>query len=276
MSRTPFFIEEGDGFAPTDACSGYWQSGTISGRLVGGLMGFVLERAFGHPDFVPSRFCVDLLRPPPKAFLRPVLKLLRDGGRLKLAHVDLYAGDELVAHASCQFLRRTSNPAPATWQTPSWTAPAPDSLETDGSRRHWELRPVPAALRGASRAVPVEPTAQSANPPVLGAMAPFDARQAWARETRALIAGTEHTPFTRVALAADFASPLANSSAGSIDFVNSDFTVYLHRLPRTEWVGFDLVKHHSAAGIAIGECWIYDEDGPLGTVNVAAVAQRQR
>ena len=276
MTGTPFFIEEADGFAPTEACTGYWQEGTISGRVVGGLLGFVLERAYGGPDFVPTRFCVDLLRPPPRARLRPVLKLLRDGGRLKLGHLDLYAGETLVAHASCQFLRRTENPAAPTWQTPSWRVPAPQALSADSASGHWDLRPIPADPNRAPRPVCAPATTANSNPPVLGAMGPFEARQGGVREIRALVGGADLTPFTRIALAADFASPLANSSPASIDYVNTDFTIYLHRLPQTEWLGFDLVKHHSVDGIAIGECWIYDEAGALGTINVSAVAQRQR
>ena len=278
-TRTPFFIEDSDGFSPTEACTGYWQSGTISGRVVGGLLGFVLERAYGGDDLVPARFSLDLLRPPPRARLRPELRLLRDGGRLKLGHVDLYAGDTLVAHAACQFLRRTENPPAQTWQAPGWDAPPPEALSGDSSSGHWDLRPIPADRRTSRRpppAVLLEAPRRTANPPVLGPMGPFEARQAWVREVRGLVDDLPLTPFTRVALAADFASPLAHSSPDSIDYVNSDFTVYMHRLPRSEWLGFDLVKHHAADGIAIGECWLHDTEGPLGTVTVAAIAQRQR
>src|SRR5690606_31478972 len=142
----------------------------------------------------------------------------------------------------------------------------------------WELRPIRPEHRATLRSpgAPLPPDAASSNPPVLGVLSPFEARQAWARETRQIVDGFPHTPFTRVAAAADFASPLANSSLLSIDYVNSDFTVYLHRLPRTEWIGFDMVQHLAEDGVALGECWLYDEDGAIGTVNVAAIAQRQR
>ncbi|MBW8856352.1 MAG: thioesterase family protein, partial [Bradyrhizobium sp.] len=35
------------------------------------------------------------------------------------------------------------------------------------------------------------------------------------------------------------------------------------------------VNHHATDGIAIGECWLYDEQGPIGTSTVAALAQRK-
>ena len=43
----------------------------------------------------------------------------------------------------------------------------------------------------------------------------------------------------------------------------------------TEWVGFEVVNHHSRDGVAIGECWLYDEEGAIGTSTVAALAQRK-
>jgi hypothetical protein len=46
-------------------------------------------------------------------------------------------------------------------------------------------------------------------------------------------------------------------------------------LPVTNWIGFEVVNHHATDGIAIGECWLYDEKGPIGTSTVAALAQRK-
>ena len=36
-----------------------------------------------------------------------------------------------------------------------------------------------------------------------------------------------------------------------------------------------MVNHHATDGIAIGECWLYDEEGAIGTSTVAALAQRK-
>lgn len=281
--RTPFFQFDGERYIPTKASRGYWSADSINGRLIGGLLGFALEQAFGEPEFVPARFCVDLLRLPPQAPLRIETKLVRAGGRLKLADAELFADDVLIARANCLFLRRSANTEAPTWHTPAWDAPPPDQTVTEErSLPQWELRPIPPEARERPRppssSVPKDAESASAtvNRPVLGALTPFEARQAWIRETRELVGGHTHTPFTRVAAVADFASPLANSSESSIDFINTDITLYLHRLPEAEWLGFDLVKHHASDGIAIGECWLYDEAGAIGTATVAALAQRRR
>jgi hypothetical protein len=106
----------------------------------------------------------------------------------------------------------------------------------------------------------------------MGAVGP---RRLWMSEVRDLVEGTAPTPFVRAAVAADFASPFANAGDHGLGYINSDVTLYLHRLPVTQWIGFEVVNHHAADGIAIGECWLYDEQGPIGTSTVAALAQRK-
>lgn len=277
MSKPPpFFVREGDHYLPTAASLGYWGPGTLNGRVIGGLLGFELERVFGEDGFVPVRFTVDLFRLAPSAPVRIETRAVRLGGRLKVADAEFICDGVVVARASCQFLRTSKNPANPTWQSPDWTAPPPLALPTDGRNRYWEVRPIPAESQRAPRAWDAAPAQASGNPPVLGPLSSIPARQAWVREIRDFVAGEALTPFTRLAAAADFASPLANSSEGGIDFVNSDFTLYIHRLPRGEWLGFELVRHQAQGGVAVGECWIYDEDGPIGSVNVAAIAQSQR
>jgi acyl-CoA thioesterase len=96
------------------------------------------------------------------------------------------------------------------------------------------------------------------------------------REVHPLIEGGALTPFQRVALAADFASPMANSGTNGLGYINTDITLYLHRLPVTEWIGFETLAHHAAEGVAVGECMLYDEAGAIGRSIVAALAQKQR
>jgi lysozyme family protein len=37
----------------------------------------------------------------------------------------------------------------------------------------------------------------------------------------------------------------------------------------------EVVNHHATNGVAIGECFLYDQDGVIGTSTVAALAQRK-
>jgi hypothetical protein len=110
---------------------------------------------------------------------------------------------------------------------------------------------------------------------VVGAMGTVGPRRLWMSEVRDLVEGAPLTPFVRVAVAADFASPFANAGDQGLGYINSDVTLYLHRLPVKEWIGFEVVNHHATDGVAIGECFLYDQEGPIGTSTVAALAQRK-
>ena len=61
-SRLPpaFYIPDGDEFVPTALARGPWGQ-TISGMVTGGILGHVIERDVGDPDFQPARLTVDLL-----------------------------------------------------------------------------------------------------------------------------------------------------------------------------------------------------------------------
>ena len=40
-----------------------------------------------------------------------------------------------------------------------------------------------------------------------------------------------------------------------------------------EWIGFEKINHHATDGVAIGGCFLYDVEGPIGSANVAALRQ---
>ena len=161
-----------------------------------------------------------------------------------------------MARASCQLLRKTESPQGRVWSPPNWEVPAPADIPVPddprlGMHGKWTTRPI------------------------VGAMGTVGPRRLWMSEVRDLVEGAALTPFVRVALAADFASPFANAGEQGLGYINSDVTLYLHRLPVKEWIGFEVVNHHATDGIAIGECWLYDQEGAIGTSTVAALAQRK-
>jgi acyl-CoA thioesterase len=96
----------------------------------------------------------------------------------------------------------------------------------------------------------------------------------WLREERELVAGVPLTPFMRAAIAADLANPFANSGDRGLGYINSDVTLYLHRLPAGEWIGMEVVNHHATDGVAIGQVVLYDRAGAIGTSSVCGPAQR--
>lgn len=257
MKNQPFFSRHGGAFLPNPVANGPWDPKSLHGRVVAGLLALVIEQRHGGDDFVPARLTVDMFRLPTiTAPIEVVTRPVREGLRIRVIEADLFSGGAAMARASCQLLRKGSQPHGAVWSPPNWDVPAPAEIPKPSDPRlgmhgKWTTRPI------------------------VGAMGALGPRRLWMSEVRELVEGTPLTPFVRVAVAADFASPFANAGDQGLGFINSDVTLYLHRLPATEWIGFEVVNHHSTDGIAIGECWLYDERGAIGTSTVAALAQRK-
>src|SRR5215831_11087109 len=252
-----FFTPDNDAFIPSPVSNGPWDPKSMHGRVVIGLLAHVIEQRHGGEEFVPARLTVDMFRLPNiKTPVEVKTKLVRDGLRIRVIEADFLSGGVAMARASAQLLRRTENPEGQVWSPPNWEVPKPADIPapTDprlGMNGKWTTRPI------------------------TGRMGSIGPRRLWMSEVRELVEGSPLTPFVCVALAADFASPFANAGERGLGFINSDVTLYLYRLPVTKWIGFDVVKHHAADGIAIGECWLYDEEGAIGTSTVAALAQRK-
>jgi hypothetical protein len=75
----------------------------------------------------------------------------------------------------------------------------------------------------------------------------------------------------RAALAADFASPIANSHTGGLDHINADLSLHLGRLPVGEWIGIDVAERVAADGVSVASCRFHDAGGPIGWSSVCAV-----
>lgn len=257
MTDQPFFTRNGDVFVPTAAAGGWWDPKSLHGRTIIGLLAWVIEQRHGGSDFVPARLTVDMFRLPNiETPIEIRTRQVRDGLRIRVVEAEFLSGGVGMARASCQLLRKTEAPEGTVWSPPNWNAPLPSDI------------PVPADPR-------LGMNGKWAVRPIVGAMGTIGPRRLWMSEVRDLIEGTPWTPFSRVAIAADFASPFANAGDHGLRYINSDVTLYLHRLPVTAWIGFEVAKHHASDGIAIGECWLYDEQGAIGTSTVAALAQRK-
>ncbi len=260
MSDEAFFSVDGDRFIPNRVCRGPWDPNSLHGRVISGLLGAEMERLHGAPDLQFSRMTVDLWRLPTFVPIEVRTNVVREGGRIRVVDAECFAEGVSIGRASGMLLRRGEEPEGEVWKPEPWDMPPPGAIPAEEFpaqlqgdwKPMWETRSLGRAFGAAGR------------------------KRVWMREVRTLIEGRELTPFQRVALACDFTSPLANSGPNGLAYINVDITLYLHRLPVTEWVGFDVTDHGSAEGVCVGECRLYDEQGPIGQSLVAGLAQRRR
>jgi hypothetical protein len=254
----PFFRREGSHYIASRISAGPWDPNSLHGRVVIGLLAHEIETQHGSPEFTPARLTVDMYRLPGFAPMEVTTRLVRDGKRIKVVDAEFFSGGVSMARATCQLLARTQNAEGNVWSPPNWDARKPDEIPPPPPERRsalggmWEIRPI------------------------IGDWGSIGPKRLWMREVRELIAGHPLTSLVRLGLASDFASPFANSGDKGLGYINSDATLYLHREMRGEWVGFEVINHHATDGVAIGECFVYDIEGPVGSASVAALAQRRR
>jgi hypothetical protein len=253
MENTAFFKRDGDTFLPQPDGRGPWNPNSLHGRVVIGLAGFELERLYGGPEWVPARLTVDMYRLPDFSPITVTTRFLRDGKRIKVVDADLSSAGKSFASARAQFLLPTQAPGGTRWSPANWDVPHPDNLPPPDAaqfgQRMWKMRRI------------------------TGNFGETGIKRAWMSEIREMVEGYQLTPFTRVAAAVDFASPFANSGDQGLGYINTDITVYLHRLPKSEWIGFETTNHQGTDGVAIAECFLYDLEGPIGTASAASLAQ---
>lgn len=252
--KSAFFETSGDEFVPATHARGPWAPDMLHGRLLAGLAARSIERGHVDTDLHVARLTIDLFRVPPLAPVRVATRVARNGRRVRAVDASLSIGGQEVARASALMLRRGERPPGQVWKPPPWAVPAPDEISetSDGMRgmMSWDMRPITPGGFGAP-----------------------EQRRTWLRELRGLVAGERLSQFVRVAMAADFANPFANSGDAGLQFINADLTLYLSRLPRGEWIGFEVAGHSSDAGVAIGECTLHDVSGVIGHASVSALAQ---
>jgi hypothetical protein len=258
MAQSPasadgFFRVDGDTLVPAAFATSPWGP-VLHGRLIGGLTARAAEQARAtDPEMACSRLTVDLFRSVPLAPIRVVTRPVRAGRRIAVLDVTIEQGASLVGQGRAVLLRRSEQPDGTFRPAPAWDAKTP-----------LELGP-PQSIAGHRWTAPWESwrvggTADAVNDGL------------WIRETHPLITGEPLTPLVRFALAADLASPVANTSTSGLSFINADYTVYLGRDPEGEYVGIQPAAHISDRGVAAGQCVVHDLRGPVGFVTTAAVA----
>jgi len=261
-----FFTREGDNFVPAPIARGPWSAEMLHGRLLAGLFARAFEAQYADPAFLFSRLTVDLFRSPPMQPVQVSTSVAREGNRIRAFDASMTCEGIEIARANTVALLKAEQPEGAVWSPPAWSVPAPEEIEAPS----W-----PQGNGGAARPQGWVPMWETKT--ITGRMGGNELvqKRCWIRESRPLVQGEELTPFVRVALAADYTNPWANSGNQGLQFINADITLYIHRLPKDEWIGFEVVNHGSAEGVAVGECALYDKEGPIGRSTVCALANRR-
>jgi Thioesterase-like superfamily len=251
-----FFLPSGQGLIPAPTASSPGSADMLHGRLLAGLAARAIELEVPDTAYRLTRLTVDLFRSPPMQPVLITVRVARNGRRVRSVDVSMHCGGGEVARASGLLLRTGPHPDVTVWRPAEWTVPLPDGLappEGTTQMAGWDIRPI-----------------------TLGGFFSAERKQIWTRDTWDLVAGETMSPLVRVALAADLPNPLVNAGPEGLPFINADLTLFIRRLPRSEWIGLEVSEQLGQDGIAIGSCTIYDIDGAIGWSSICAVATQQR
>jgi hypothetical protein len=249
MSTSAFFTQKKGEFVPAPHARSPWSTDMLHGRLLGGLAARALEERYAEPGLHFARLTVDLFRNSPMVPVTVETTLVRDGRRIRVADAVLSTEQGVIGRAGAVLLRRGEQPEDELPFTAAWDEPPPSGPPVAG---------------------------QGWTPPFdlwrLNAWGESERGRVWMRETHPLVEDEQVTPFVRVALAADFASPLSNFGSRGLRFINADYTLTLARLPESDLIGVEATGHLSADGVATGQVTLHDAAGPIGFSLVTAVA----
>jgi hypothetical protein len=258
-----FFHADGDALIPTQLAASPWGP-VLHGRMTGGLTARAVDQMRAeNPDLICTRLTIDMFKSAPLAPMRVNTRTVRAGRRITVLEVTVEQDSGPIGQGKSVLLRRSEQPEGTFRQTPAWAAlePGPQLGPPD----HSDGPGLEGAAEGHRWTAPHQSWRAS------GSSGP-ESRGVWVRDVYPLVVGEELTPLIRLGLAGDLASGEANTSSRGLHFINADYTVYLGREMRGEYIGLQPYGHVSERGVAVGQCVVHDERGPLGFIATTALA----
>lgn len=251
-----FFTADADFLVPTDAARSLWSADQMHGVAVSGAMSRAIEHAQPRDDLRPARYTLDMFRPATMSPFTVETTIVREGKRICLVDALLVQDDEPKVRASAIFLKPTEDPDGEVWQ-PTDAPSAPDG--------------VPVLTE------PTVPWFASEQPWSQDFVEHQNAgrKQTWQHGVP-IVDGEEPTPFQAVASIADATTLACNWGSKGVQYINTDITLSLSRLPRTAELGLRGERWSGHDGIAVGVATVFDRDGVIGQSMVTSLANALR
>jgi hypothetical protein len=262
MSDFALFRLDGDDLVPQDIARSLWRDDQMHGVATSGALARGLElevAALGRRELRPARYTVDLFRAPSMSACTVRSSVVREGSRLCLVDAVLEQDGRAVARAGAIFLAPSENPPGAVWS--SVDAPQPPPLE---------LAPVSEEPR-----VPLFSSDEVGWSQVFAEHQNASRKQTWQTALQ-IVVGEQTSPFQAVAGLADSTSMVMNWGDAGVEYINTDISLALSRLPVSLEIGLSARERFAHDGIAVGTAVVFDRQGPIGTSTVSSLANAKR
>jgi hypothetical protein len=222
----------------------------------------VVWAAEAIPTPVPmqvARVTIDLMRPVPLAPLTLQTKVLREGRKIQLCAIKLFAGDVAVVSATVLKIKTQALQLPPDVADQPVELPGPDQAREEKVDHSSSPFVTGISLRAARGRFGV---------PGPGAI--------WYRIDRPLIEGTEVSQAIRAVVAADF----CNGTSATLDFrqwtfINADLTISFARQPVGEWILLDAESWIGPDGAGLAMARLADQRGYFGRAVQSLVIEKR-
>lgn len=257
-SADAFFVFDEGRYVATELTRGPWDATLQHGGPPAALLGREIERADATNESVVARITFEILRPIPIDRMDVSATVVRGGRNVQLLTGSLTVDGVEVMRATAWRIRVQDDPDVATPEMPESQLPA--TLEA--ARLPW------SAAVGYHTAMDWRFATGGLTEPGPGV--------AWLRMRHPLVSDETPSPLTRVLVAADSTSGIGSA----VDFsdyvaINTDLSVYLHRLPAGEWIGLKASTAIGPSGVGVATAEICDEQSVAGR-SLQALLVRKR
>ncbi|MGY4712810.1 acyl-CoA thioesterase domain-containing protein [Mycolicibacterium sp. CBM1] len=250
VTRAAHFVSDPDGvFHPTENARGRWGEDMLNGPAVVSLAAWNLEQRYGAEGFLPARLTVDLFKAARRVPTTVIVRLVRDGHRVRNSECEIRQGEVTVARATMVQYRRSQPPPGQEWFCDAvfdMPAPAqPHAFLIGSDDAGWNTE---------------------------GGVHQNTSRKRVCHSPIDVVAGHPVTPFVRAVVVAEATSLVSNLGTKGIGYINGDLTVALSRLPESEHIAVQGDSHWTCDGVSVGSATLFDDLGPFGTGLVTAIA----
>lgn len=237
------YRREGDLFVPTGDGVSPWNGRTQNGVAVAGLAAHAIEQVPALAPMHTARLTIDILGTVPMAPLQARSRIVRQGRRMQLVEVELYAEDRAWVRASALRVRIADTPPaeiPLTYPFPEEGSNYAVDTFSRWSESRWVM--------GAPRT------------PGPGAR--------WMRVQPLLFADARVSPLVLAAFASDFGTGTSHPLRyEDWTFANLDISIHMTREPRGEWLLLDGFTETAGNGVAMATTRMGDRDGMFATAH---------
>jgi acyl-coenzyme A thioesterase PaaI-like protein len=250
---------DGNRVVTSPNAAGPWDPGMQHGSAPAALAVWAAEAIPTREPMQIARVTIDLMRPVPVAPLTLATEVLREGRKIQLCAVRLYADGVLTVGATVLKIKTQVLTLPSDVADPPLELPGPDQSRMDPANFSNSPFVTGISLRAARGRFGV---------PGPGAI--------WYRVDRALVEGSAISQAMRAVVASDF----CNGTSAALDFrlwtfLNADLTVSLAREPVGEWILVDAESWIGPDGAGLAIARLADSRGYFGRAIQSLVIEKR-